>query len=284
MRTFTATAFVAFASIGSIACDDTRKVSEQAAADQIARLVPLVKEDALQVRRGLPEGAKKLGGLLEPDPGNNLASLQRTIAAARASVKDLDVAKSTFFSFADPQGVVLRSEADPDMLAGKSIFAAFPALKKAADPKSGVVEAYGPMQELRGVRNGPDTAWIVAHPVKNAEGAAVGLFVTGWSFRRFAFHLQEMAKRDLTEAAEKEKKKSVPITYVFAVKGGSAYGAPLTPDVDAQAIEGLNLLEKTKNGPFRGSVVVTGRTFGVAAQRTPELGDDAAIAIMISQI
>src|SRR5262245_21277763 len=125
-----ALALAASASVALVACDDARKASEQAAVDQVARLAPLVKEDAEQVRRGVPEGAKKLAGLLEPDPGANLAALQRSIATARSQVKDLDVAKSTFFSFADPSGLVLRSEADPDMLAGKSVLAAFPSLKK----------------------------------------------------------------------------------------------------------------------------------------------------------
>src|SRR4051812_40193080 len=119
MRVIARAAVAALISTGAVACDDPHKTEEDA-ADQVSRLVVLVKEDVEQVRRGLPQGAKKLGLLLEPDAGNNLVSLQRSIGAARSAVKDLDVAKSTFFSFADPSGIVLRSEADPDMLAGKS--------------------------------------------------------------------------------------------------------------------------------------------------------------------
>src|SRR5262245_53903128 len=92
------------------ACRDQGKISEQKAADELQRLLPVVTEDVAQVRRGLPEGAAKLAGMLDTDPGANLAGLQRSIASTRAAVKDLNLAKSTFFSFADTTGVVLRSE------------------------------------------------------------------------------------------------------------------------------------------------------------------------------
>jgi hypothetical protein len=270
--------------VSASGCEDTKAISEQNATQAVAKLLPVVKEDVEQVRRGLPEGAKKLGTLLEADPGANLAGLQQAIQNARGSVHDLNVAKSTFFSFADASGTVLRSEADPDLLANKSVFAVFPELKKALDPSSGNVEVFGEMQEMRGVRTGPDTQWVVAHPVKDPGGQVKGLFVTGWSYRRFAYHLEEMAKRDLIEAAKQESRKKVPLIYVFVLKGKKAYGAPVTPDVNAQAVEGFDLIEKTGSGPWKGSVEITGRTFGVAAQRTPELGPDAGLAVIMSEV
>src|SRR5262249_40351613 len=154
---------VVTAGLCAAACTDSGKIAEREATEEIARLVPLVKEDVEQVRRGLPEGSAKLGALLEPDVGMNLVALQKAIQTARAQVKDLDVAKSTFFSFADPSGVVLRSESDPDLLAGKSVVAAFPLLKKALEPASGNVEVFGEMTEMRGVKAGPDQQWVVAH-------------------------------------------------------------------------------------------------------------------------
>jgi hypothetical protein len=140
------------------------------------------------------------------------------------------------------------------------------------------------MQEMRGVRNGPDLAWAVAHPVKDAGGQMKGVFLTGWSFRGFAYHLDETAKRHLKDEAQKNDEKSVPLLYVFAMKKGKAYGAPQTPDVDAEAIEKLDILAKTQQGPWRGQVEITGRTFGVAAQRAPDLGDLAAIVVLASKI
>jgi hypothetical protein len=276
------TCLAAFALLLLPGCDDAKK-AEQTAVDEVRRLSTIVKQDAAQVRNGLPAGAKKLGPLLGADPGADLAGLQRAIATTRNQVQDLSVAKSTFFSFTDPSGTVLRSEADPDLLAGKNVVSAFPALKAALDPKAGLVEAHGQMQEMRGVRNGPDTTWVAAAPVV-VDGAVKGLFVTGWSYRRYAYHLDEVAKRDFADAAEKGDKKVTPISYVFVVEGDKAYGAPVTPDVDADAIAGLHVIDKTASGPYRGTLEVTNRSFGIAAGRTPELGDKTAVVVMVSEI
>jgi hypothetical protein len=265
-------------------CEDSGKIAQEKSVKEVAKLLSIVKEDVDQMRHGLPEGAAKLGKLLEPDPGANLAALQKAIQTARAQVKELDLSKGTFFSFADPSGVVLRSEADPDTLAGKSVVAAFPALKKALEPTSGVVEAFGEMSEMRGVRTGADAQWVLAHPVKDGDGHLTGMFVTGWSFRRFAYHLEEMAKRHLVDDAQRDEKKRVPLIYVFALKGKKAYGAPVTPDVNADAVEKLDLVAKTAGGPAAGVVDITGRAFGYAAQRTPDLADDAGIAVIMSEL
>ncbi|MFO0760593.1 MAG: hypothetical protein U0359_29200 [Byssovorax sp.] len=264
-------------------CDENKKLSEQGAADEVAQLAPVVKEDVEQIRKGLPEGAKKLAAL-DADTLSAPAALQKAVAGARASVPDLAIAKSTFFSYVDATGTVVRSEGDPDLLAGKSVVKALPGLQKALDPASGNVEVFGEMPEMRGVKTGPDLAWAVGHPIKDDKGAVKGMFLTGWSFRAFAYHLELTAKRHVADAAQKAGKKLNPIVYVFAVKGKTAYGAPLTPDVNAQAIEGLNVVEKTAGGPFHTSLEITGRVFGAAAQRTPELGDDAAVAVLLSEI
>ena len=52
----------------------------------------------------------------------------------------------------------------------------------------------------------------------------------------------------------------------------------------AEAIERLDPLAKAASGLWRGQVEITGRTFGVAAQRTPELAEDTGIAVMMSEI
>jgi hypothetical protein len=267
------------------ACDDGRKASEQDAADAVQQLAPIFKEDVAQVRRGLPQGAAKLGATLDADTLGNLAALRTAISRARAEVKDLEVAKSTFFSFADSKGEVVRSEADPDVLAGKSLIAkeAFPALQKALDPAAGVVEAFGNVSDLYAVKKGTDLVWAAAAPVKDAKGQLEGVFVTGWSFRALAYHLETTAKMAVSEAAEKQGKKHAPLLYVYVVKGKTAYGAPLTPEVDAHAVEELDLPGKTAGGPYRGSLEITGRVFGVAGVKAPDLGDDVALAVVASE-
>ncbi len=137
---------------------------------------------------------------------------------------------------------------------------------------------------MRGVKTGRDLAWVAAAPVKDDKGQLKGMFVTGWSLRAYARRLENAATSTVREAAEKAGKKNPPLVYVFVVKGKTAYGSPLAPDEDAQAIEVLDVVGKTASGPYRGTLEITGRGFGVAGVRAPELGDDAALAVLASEI
>lgn len=274
---------IAIAALSATGCGNAAKMSEKAAVERLPGVVALVKEDVEQVRKGLPQGSAALGKLLGADPGADLAGLQRSIASARNGVKDLQVAKSTFFTFTDAQGVAVRSEADPDLLATKNLFAALPELKKAAAAGAGVVEQFGELKDVY-IRAGNDYAWAAAHPVKDDTGALRGVFVTGWSFRSLAYHLEEMAAREGVEAAKKEGRKSVPLLYVFVLHGKKAYGTAKTPDVNTQAVEALDLLSKTQSGTFTTTMEITGRTFGVAAAKTPEYAEGTGVAVIASEI
>lgn len=268
----------------SAGCGDAAKASEKVATAQLPGVVALVKEDVAQVRNGLPEGSAKLGKLLGADAGGDLAGLQRSIASARAGVNDLQFAKSTFFTFVDPAGISLRSEADPDLLATKSVFAALPKLKDSVKPDSKVVEEFGDLKDVH-IRAGDDFTWAAAHPVKDDKGEVKGAFVTGWSLRGLAYHLEEMTKREVVEAAKKEGRKSIPVIYVFVLYGKKAYGAGQTPKVNTDAVEGLDLLTKAANGTFTTTLEITGRTFGVAAARTTaEYAPDTGVAVIASEI
>lgn len=273
-------AIVASATTG---CGDAAKASEKAAADRLPGVVALVKDDVAQVRKGLPEGSAKLGKLLGPEAGGDLPGLQRAIASARAGVKDLELAKSTFFTFVDPSGTALRSEADPDLLATKNIFASLPKLKKATEAGSGVVEEVGELKDVY-IKAGNDLAWAAAHPVKDDKGEVKGAFVTGWSFRSLAYHLEEMAGREVVEEAKKAGKKGIPVLYVYVLRGKKAYGSAKAPDVTTQTIEGLDLLGKAQNGNYTTNVEITGRVFGVAAAKVPEYADDIGVAVVASEI
>ncbi len=274
----------ALVSLGLVGCDDGKKLSEREAAEEVERIAPVVKEDVEQIRKGVPAGAAKLSEKTDPDTLCNDAALQKAIAQSRAQVKELDTAKSSFFAMADITGKVLRSEDNLDLLAHHNVIAAFPGLKKALDPASGTVEAFGEMAEMRSFKTGQDLAWVLVHPLKDEKGLK-GLFVTGWSFRKYANYLDDQARRHMVAASAKAEKKTVPIAYVFILKGTKAYGSMLlSADVNAQAIEGLGILEKTATAPYKGNIEITGRTFGVAAQRTPELGDDAAVVVLLSEI
>ena len=107
------------------------------------------------MRRGLPHGAKSLGQIWEGkgDPLADLGSVRRALDKVRSEDRDLEVAKSTFFALTDDHGAVLRSDQEPDQLAGRPLVPAFPSLVKvlAGEP---LEEALGALPEMAGAKTG----------------------------------------------------------------------------------------------------------------------------------
>lgn len=269
------------AAVALMACGDQGAEAEGQATWTLAQIQPLIGRDVGQIRAGLPKGAAALGKEIGDDPASDPAGLQRRIKSAREHTPELNVAKSTFFSFATVDGVILRSEADPDRLVEKNVLGPFPALKKALEPGAGIVESAGEMDEMRGVRTGEDLIFVAAHAVPGKEGAAPrGLFVTGWSYRAYAFYLEEAARRAINDEARKQEKIKTPVVYVYLARGGKAYGAPVSPDVNAEAVVKADLAAKAKDGLWHGRIDITDRPFGAAAQRIPELGADTTLVVL----
>ncbi len=267
-------------------CTESAKISERKALSHIERLATLADNDVEEVRRGLPRGAKALGQIWEGkgDPHAEPGSVRRALDRVRGDDRDLEIAKSTFFALADDQGIVVRSDQEPDQLAGKSLVAAYPTLVKvlAGEP----TELRGSMPETAGARMGGDEQWLAAAPVRDAKGVVRGMYVSGWSLRRFAYHLEETLKHDLISEALKsgDSRTKQPLVYVFVFAGPKVYGAPVTPLVNAETLEGLGLGGKTENGAvFHQPIEITGRSFGLAAKRATKMGADVGVAVLRSE-
>jgi hypothetical protein len=249
-------------------------------------LAKTVTADTKEIRAGLPEGAKLLAGLYADDanPKEDLDAARRGLSNSRQKVQDLRVAKSTFFALADPSGDVLRNDQEQDRMAGKNLFPGFPEIKKAL--ASDYVETIGSMKEASGVgESRKDAQWIAAAPVRSPSGVA-GLYVTGWSLSSYAFRLEfalrGQIRSDLgTEANQTENE---PLVYVFVVVGPEVYGAPASPEVNREAVAKLDLIGKTQGeATYSSPLSITGRDFGVAAKRAPDLGKNVAIAVLRSE-
>jgi hypothetical protein len=268
-------------SVAGVGCDDSGKKSEAAAVESLDTVVPLVDRDVAQVKKGVPEGIKVLGTKLPSDPAGSRQELQKAISESRKAVDDLAFAKVTFFAFASSAGVVLRNETDPDRLVEQNVFTAFPALEKAKDPAAGLVEAFGEMEAIRGVKKGKDIAWVVAHGVGGADGAK-GVLVTGWSMRLYVRGIEQQLVAKLTEAAKAKGQNNIPIAYVFIVKGKEAFADPDRADSLSEMISGFDVVSKTSGGDWRSIQEIEKRQFGIAARRLPAFGDDAAIVVAAS--
>jgi hypothetical protein len=263
------------------ACKDEAKESAARATKDAAVIAALVDKDIGEVERGLPLGAAKLAPLVADgaDPKQDVAGVRGALLRIRRQVPDLNIAKSTFFALAGPDGVAIRNDLEEDVMAGQNLLSLFPALAKAAD---GFATGTGKFPNAQS-KNGPDEDWVAAAPVKRADHTTGALLVTGWSYRYFARHLQEALKTyllDQAKAAGNEGK--LPVYYVALFDKSGVYSAPLTPAVDDQALASQDLVTKTASGPTQGTLTITDRGFGFAAQRTPKLAADTGVVILRS--
>ncbi len=264
-------------------CKDQAKESATRASADVASLGPLVDKDVGEIERGLPEGARRLSTLLTngADPKQNVAEVRKGLFKVRRDVPDLDIAKSTFFALADSTGVAIRNDLEEDVMAGQNLFSIFPALAKAKNAYTTTVGAF----PNGSTKNGPDEDWIAGAPVKRDDGSTGAVFVTGWTYRYFARHLQESLKDRLVEAARKNAEEGkLPVFYVAVFDKTGVYSAPLTPVVDEQALAAQDLLGKTAAGPAQGTLNLTDRAFGWAAIRAPKLAPDTGVVVLRSEL
>jgi hypothetical protein len=286
VRAFASLLMATFVALSASACTDTAKVSEGKAVAHAERLAKLADDDVEEVRRGLPHGAKSLGQVWDgkKDPMADPSLARRGLDRARDENRDLAVAKSTFFAMTDDKGTVLRSDQEPDILAGKSLVASYPDMAKVLAGEA--IEMRGSMPETAGARTGGDEQWVAAAPVRDAQGKVRGIYASGWSMRRFAYHLEETLKSDMmTEALRAgDKNVKLPLIYVFVVAGSKVYGAPVTPLVNTETLQKLDLPSRMADGAtFHQTLEITGRGFGLAARRAPRMGPDIGVAVLRSE-
>jgi hypothetical protein len=262
-------------------CKDQAKESAAHAAPDAAFLADLVAKDVSEIERGLPQGAAKLAPLVAAgaDPRQDVAAVRKALVRVRREVIDLNVGKETFFALTDPNGIAIRNDLEEDVMAGQDLNALFPALAKAKDGFATGTGAF-PSTSPASV---PDKDWIAGSPVKRADGSTGAVLVTGWSYRYFSRHLQEALKTTLLEQAKAAGREGkIPVFYTAVFDKTGVYAAPLTPDVDTQALATQDLVGKTEGGPVTGMITIADRPFGFAAQRTPKLGPDTGVVVLRS--
>jgi hypothetical protein len=281
-KAYFAVALLALAACGK---DPGQRSAEEAKTD-VASLIALTERDVAEIERGLPEGAKKLGDLLAKEKAEiKPPAVRSALLRMRQQVPDLGIAKSTFFAFADPRGIAIRNDFEQDTMGGKDLVAGWPGLKPVTEgaPYVSTTGSFpGPPSPLT------DKEWVAAVPVQNP--AAQGMLVTGWTYRRFAYHLQVTLQRELQDrlmrAGEKGK---MPIVYVCLfdreeVYGAGAPGATRVPEVDEKALKDLGLHARTEAGPAAAPIRITDRAFGWAAARLSKLGPDVGVVVLRSEL
>ena len=280
MTPLTRTALCAVLTLSLPACDGDKKLSQSKAAEHVVSLVETATGDVQEIKNGLLEGAKHLAKLFEGGaaPKDDLPAVREALDKARNKVQDLRVAKSTFFALVDDQGTVLRNDQDQDLMAGKNAFQSFPGLKAALDGK--YVETRGSMPEAAKVK-GTDGQWVAAAPIRVGDKTRA-LYATGFSWSAYAYRLENSLRSSVRSSMPANKKE--PLIYVYVVVDKQVFGAPVSPEVNAQAIATGDPLAKAQGDAVFSSVIeITGRDFGLGIKRAPALGAEVAVAVLRSE-
>jgi hypothetical protein len=266
-----------------LSCEGTNQESVTRALAHARKLADTAKQDAAEVRQGLPRGAEELAKLwsTEPNPLGDPEAAWRLLTRAQNKIQDLRVAKSTFFALAALDGTIIRNDREQDRMAGRPLFPSFPPLSRAASGE--YVEALGAMPEAHGVKGKPDAEWVAATGVRVGD-AVQALYVTGWAWSSYALRL-EFALRGHIESELRDKNQNVPLVYVFVVVGKEAYGTPASPEVNARIIgERDPLAHLGPDGSFSTLLDITGRRFALAVQSAFDVAPQVGIAVLRSEV
>jgi hypothetical protein len=266
--------------LSAAGCTNDAKKSAVLAKDQVHALGSVVHEDVREIREGLPLGAAELAKLLPAEGEIDAQTAREALEKTRNKVPDLRIAKSTFFAFVAPNGVVIRDDQQQDRLAGKNLLEAFPALRAALVTNS-LAETRGSMPEAAEVRGKPDAQWVAGASVRTGS-TTLGLYATGWSWSAYAYRLENSLRSAARSAASSPQKE--PLLYAFVIVDADVYGAPVSPDVNARAVHDHAPIDQLHAGaPFTAELEITGRSFGLAAELAPDLGSKVAIAVLRSE-
>ena len=273
---------VVLAVLMSAGCKDDPKAIAQKAADQETQALALNDSNVAKVKTGLLQGADKLKSLYAngADPHQDPPAVRAALFKNRADVLELNAVKTTFSALIDTNGIGIRNDLEQDSMAGQNVGAAFPAIKTA----TGFLTTTGAF-DLPAPPAPADRQWVGAAPVTKPDGSVGGVYVAGWTYRQYAYLLQDALRAKIEDDLTKTKSTAkVPIFYVMIFDTSGVYGTAMAPDVNEKALKDLDLVAKTAAGAAQGIVNVSDRDFGWAAARAPSLGPNMGIATMRSDL
>ncbi len=274
---------VAICAILFLGCKEDAKISAQKAADQATWAEKQNEDDVAKIATGLAGAAKEFAPLYAngADPHADPQEVRATLFRARKDVPELNAAKTTFSVLVDSQGVGIRNDLEQDSMAGANLFATFSNLKNMKGPfatATGVLKGESPASQN-------DKTWVGAVPVTKSDASTGGYYLTGYTFRQYAFQLQDAMKQKMNDdLAKRNDHAKLPVFYLMLFDSSGVYGPPMTPEVNESIVKDLDLVNKTATAPAQGVVNISDRDFGYAATRLPSFGADIGVVVLRSEI
>ena len=268
-------AFIVLAMVGMTSCTKSGSdANERLAREDVNFLVHTSESDVAELERGLPEGAKRLGG-------DDLSKRTATeIATVRRQVLDLNSAKTVVFGVANLEGKWLATDAEKDPFAGNPVGQDMQRVFEGTKtmPLSGNVLP----RERKGKQEG---AYVATSALRDTKGNINGYFVTTISLAEYAYRLHEALKSHWSERVRGAPKGGdiVPIFYVVLATPNELFPAPKVPAVNVDALKAEGVFAKATAGLSSSNLTITGRKFAYAVAIMPRLGGDVAVAVLHSE-
>jgi hypothetical protein len=259
-------------------CRKSSAHSAQQAVEHVKLLKKAIRADVEEVNNGLPRGAELLTEYVATESLEDASALGTALEKTRNKIQDLRSCKATFFALTDPSSLVLRSDQRPDLLAGRSLNEAFPELQRVFAGAS--VRTRGKIQQAATVPR-PDAQWLAAEPIR-VGGQIKGAYVAGWSWSGYAYRLENQLRSAVRSTVTPPDKE--PLLYVYVLVEDQAFFAKVSPEVTGRELVALRLFDQAKaDAIVTAEREITGRDFGIAFARTPELGENVGIAVVRSE-
>ena len=265
--------------VSLVGCRRSSALSAERAKAHLSLLSGAVRSDVDEINRGLPHGAELLSAFFAAGAFDDAAAMADVLDKTRNKVQDLRVAKSTFFALVNSAGVIMRSDQQPDLLAGKNVVSSVPELQRALKGES--VRTRGKIPGAAKVRGREDAEWLAAEPVRVGSDVK-GAYLSGWSWSGYAYRLENQLRSSVRSSLGPSDKE--PLLYVYMLVEEQVFYPQVSPQVTAQALLDQHFFTRAK-----GSDVVTvqqeitDRDFGIAFMRAPTLGENVGIAVVRSE-
>jgi hypothetical protein len=251
------------------------------------------KKHVEPLARALPPLGERLAARLDAasDAGLGEPVTTKKLATALATElekdQDLRSIRRSYYAIVDAHGeIVVCDDADRWPVVGRKTADAFPSIADAIANKSTITRGLGRF----GGASDNALSFVAASPIVRA-GKGIGAVCAFWEAHDCAEDLQRQRTTMLLQASAtakthvkaRDKNQMIldaPEMWVLLARGSFVYFEDDVQQPLVDATTALALSEKTKSAQWRGTFDVGNASWGGAARRAPNLGEDVAIAVV----
>ncbi|GAC1351365.1 MAG: hypothetical protein NVSMB1_03680 [Polyangiales bacterium] len=266
-----------------------QKQAELALADLATLDATIAHRHIDSLARALPNAARDLG--VGAKPGLDLhvsgATLGASFVTARDKTDELRSAKRSYYMITDAQAEVVFVDDDAWTVVGRKLALGFPIVKETIDGAA----LFGRGSGRYGGASEDSRTFVEVAKINDASGKTLGALVAAWEAHDAATDLQRQLSTALamkTAIPQKRVKQKdrlkialdTPELWVAIFDGSHLFLEEDAPQALLDAINALQLVNKTATGPWSDTFEVSNHAWGGAAKRVPALGAEVGVAVV----